>query len=175
MVRYAVLSFRPRLGQQLPILRAALEQLEPRAAGEMVTLPFGASTLTLAPDELLVESDALAGYAVAQAGGVQVALDTTINADLRREGLARDLVRAVQAARKNAGLALADRIALQLDRAGDLVQVVAEWGDYIQSETLAGTLALSAPNADAYGVLSFCRFVCLRGFAICASSGGRSH
>jgi isoleucyl-tRNA synthetase len=149
----------PRLGKQLPMLRAALEQLDVRAAsemaravaaGEMVSLPFGTGMLTLVPDELLVESVALAGYAVAQEGGVQVALDTTINDDLRREGLARDLVRAVQEARKNAGLALADRIALQLDGTGDLVQVLAEWGDYIRSETLAETLTLSAPNVDAY-------------------------
>ncbi|MEP7190224.1 MAG: class I tRNA ligase family protein, partial [Roseiflexaceae bacterium] len=71
----------PRLGKQLPTLRAALEQLDLRAAGdvaravvagETVTLPFGTSTLTLVPDELLVESAALAGYAVAQEGGVQV-------------------------------------------------------------------------------------------------------
>jgi isoleucyl-tRNA synthetase len=115
-----------------------------------VTLRLGDGTLTLAPDELLVESTALVGYAVAQDGGVQVALDTTLSADLRREGLARDLVRAVQEARKNAGLALADRIALQLDGGGDLREVLAEWGGYIQSETLAETLTLSAPPADAY-------------------------
>jgi isoleucyl-tRNA synthetase len=149
----------PRLGKQLPALRAALENLDPRVAGEVaravaagatVTLSFDAGSLMLAPDELLVESAALAGYAVAQEGGVQVALDATITEELRREGLARDLVRAVQEARKNAGLALADRIALQLDGADDLSQVLAEWGRYIQSETLAETLTLATPSAHAY-------------------------
>jgi isoleucyl-tRNA synthetase len=149
----------PRLGKQLPALRTAFEQLDPRAASEVaravaagasVTLPFGAGSLALAPDELLVESAALEGYAVAQDGSVQVALDTTLTADLRREGLARDLVRVVQEARKNAGLALADRIALQLDGGGDLGQVLAEWAGYIQFETLAETLTLAAPSADVY-------------------------
>jgi isoleucyl-tRNA synthetase len=56
----------------------------------------------------------------------------------------------VQEARKNAGLALADRIALQLDSGGDLSHVLAEWGDYIQSETLAETLRLGALSADVY-------------------------
>jgi isoleucyl-tRNA synthetase len=81
---------------------------------------------------------------------VQVALDTTLTVDLRREGLARDLVRAVQEARKNAGLALADRIALHLEWGGDLSQLLAEWGGYIQAETLAETLTLATPSADAY-------------------------
>ena len=94
----------PRLGKQLPALRAALENLDPRAAGEVarsvaagvtVMLPFGAGSLALAPDELLVESTALVGYAVAQAGGVQVALDTTLTERIRREAW-RDLVRAVR-------------------------------------------------------------------------------
>jgi isoleucyl-tRNA synthetase len=57
--------------------------------------------------------------------------------------------RAVQEARKNAGLALADRIALQLD-GGDLSQVLAEWGDFIQFETLAETLTLGISSADVY-------------------------
>ena len=115
-----------------------------------MTLPFGEGSLELAPDELLVESVALEGYAVAQSGGVQVALDTTLDDELRREGQARDLVRAVQEARKNAGLALADRVALQIDWDGDLRRVLQEWGDYIQFETLAETLTLGAPGADVY-------------------------
>ena len=149
----------PRLGKRLPALRAALEALSPSAAGEMaravaagqlVTLPFGDGDLRLAPGELLVESTALEGYAVAQDGAVQVALDTALTGDLQREGLARDLVRAVQEARKNAGLALADRIALQLDWQGDLAPVLADWGGFIQSETLAETLTLGLPPADVY-------------------------
>ncbi len=149
----------PRLGQQLPALRAALENLDPHVAGrvanavanaETVTLPFGADEITFAPTELLVESVALTGYAVAQAGVVQVALDTTLSDDLRREGLARDLVRVIQEARKNAGLALADRIALRLHWGGDLPELLAEWGGYIKSETLAATLTLGAPTADIY-------------------------
>jgi isoleucyl-tRNA synthetase len=149
----------PRLGRQLPALRAALEALDLRAAGqvaravaagETVTLPFGGGQLALTPEELLVESEALAGYAVAQEGGVQVALDTTLTDDLRREGLVRDLVRAVQEARKNAGLAMADRIALHLSWQGDLDPVLVEWGGFVRSETLAETLALGLPPPGAY-------------------------
>jgi hypothetical protein len=92
-------------------------------------------------------------FAVAIEGSLQVALDTTLTADLRREGLARDFVRAVQEARKSAGLALADRIALYLALPEDARQAAAlramldEWGGYIEAETLAKTLALGLPPA----------------------------
>jgi isoleucyl-tRNA synthetase len=149
----------PRLGKQLPKLRAVLDALAPQQAGEVarlvaagqpVTLPFGEDGVTLAPDELLVESDALAGYAVAQEGGTQVALDTTLSEALRREGLARDLVRAVQELRKSAGLALSDRITLFVAGDGALQQALAEWGEYLRGETLAEQLVLGSPPQHAH-------------------------
>jgi isoleucyl-tRNA synthetase len=153
----------PRLGKALPALRAAVEELAPQraaavaravAAGEPVTLALAAGQIALAPEELLVETAPLAGYAVAQEGGLQVALDTTLTGELRREGLARDLVRAIQEARKSARLAIADRVAVQLAGvAGDeeLEAVVHRWGAYIRAETLADDLVLAAP---AHGVHS---------------------
>jgi isoleucyl-tRNA synthetase len=85
-----------------------------------------------------------------------VALDTALSDDLGREGLARDLVRAVQEARKNAGLALADRITLYLGLPGDIQQsarlraVLDEWDSYLRSETLAEALALDIPPQEAH-------------------------
>jgi isoleucyl-tRNA synthetase len=151
----------PRLGKRLPALRAALDELDQAeavqvaravATGQTVTLPFEDEPLVLAPEELLVETSPLEGYAVAQEGAVQVALDTTLDEPLLREGLARDLVRAVQEARKSAGLALADRITLYLsaDQRGDLDMLLDEWGAYVQGETLAQALVAAAPPAEAY-------------------------
>lgn len=149
----------PRLGRQLPALRAVLEGLGleqasavARAvdAGQPVTLPLGAQVVTLAPDELLVESVPLEGYAVAQGDGVQVALDTGLTDALRREGLARDLVRVVQEVRKAAGLALSDLITLYLSADEALGPVLAAWGDYIRGETLAAHLLVGTPPEDAY-------------------------
>ncbi|MFL5807060.1 MAG: isoleucine--tRNA ligase [Roseiflexaceae bacterium] len=149
----------PRFGKALPALRAALEALDGPAAaavaravevGQPVTLPLGDGAVALAPAELLVESAPLEGYGVAQEGGLQVALDTRLDDALRREGLARDLVRAVQEARKAAGLALSDRITLYLAGNGDLGGALDEWGDYVRSETLAEDLLLGASPPGVY-------------------------
>ncbi len=149
----------PKLGKALPEVRAALDALTPDqaaqfaqalAAAQPLMLSLGASQVTLAPAELLVETVPLAGYAVAQESGLQVALDTTLDEELRREGLARDLVRAVQEARKNAGLSLNDRIALYVAPNAELAAALATWGDYLRSETLATTLRLETPPPSAY-------------------------
>ncbi|MFN8568756.1 MAG: DUF5915 domain-containing protein [Kouleothrix sp.] len=68
------------------------------------------------------------------------------NAGLCR-GLARELVRSIQDARKAAGLAIADRIAVTLAQAdAELAAVVATWAGYLRAETLAETLTLEAPQ-----------------------------
>jgi isoleucyl-tRNA synthetase len=74
-----------------------------------------------------------------------VALDLTITPELRREGLARDLVRHVQDLRKEAGLEVQDRIRIALDAPGEIAQVLAEWKSYLARETLA--LEVSMPFA----------------------------
>ncbi|MCS6881104.1 MAG: isoleucine--tRNA ligase [Oscillochloridaceae bacterium] len=161
--------FRPNLrlvgkkyGRLVPALTEALKALagEPaRAAaqaveqGQPVRLTVDGQELELLPEEVLVESSAPAGYAVAEGDGLIVALNTTVTPELRLEGAARDLVRNVQDARKSAGLAIADRITLfvHAEREADLLeQTLARWGEYVRSETLATQLIVGAPPADAY-------------------------
>ncbi len=71
-------------------------------------------TLELTGEEILIESSSPEGFAVAEDGGYVAALNTEISEELRREGLARDLVRTVQDARKDAGLQISDHIHLYL-------------------------------------------------------------
>ena len=105
------------------------------------------------PEAVLVESSSPAGYAVAEDNGVLVALDTTMTPELRAEGLARELVRNIQDARKTAGLAIADRIAVTLEGADEaLAEVLERWGATIRSETLADTLVLGVAEAGAHVV-----------------------
>jgi isoleucyl-tRNA synthetase len=149
----------PRLGALVPKLRAVLEGLQPSeaaalahrvAAEQDVTVEVAGEALTLRPEELLVETLPLEGYAVAQDGALQVALDTTLDAALEREGWARDLVRAAQEARKAAGMALSDRVTLYLTGGPALEDVLDEWGAYLCEETLALQVVLAEPPAEVY-------------------------
>jgi isoleucyl-tRNA synthetase len=121
----------PRLGRELGALRAAL------AAGEFEELGggrFRALGRELEPDEVLVERTAREGWAVASEDGVTVALDTAVDAELELKGRVLDLIHELNRMRKEAGLALTDRIAVTLPQRLADVLPHAEW---IKGETLA--------------------------------------
>ena len=77
-------------------------------------------------------------------------MDVEITPDLRAEGLAREVVRAVQEARKEAGLEIADRIGLWLEADGELAEAVRAHEAWIMGEVLA-TALLSSPPEGAFG------------------------
>ena len=148
-----------KYGKLVPMLTAALKELagadalgvaQAIEANQTVRLNVNGQELELLPDELLVESSSPEGYAVAEGNGVLVALDTTLSPELRAEGLARELVRNIQDARKNASFAIADRINVYLEgaeHATELHSTLEAWGDYVRNETLANRLVFgSAPE-----------------------------
>ena len=83
----------------------------------------------------------LEGYQVEREGSHAVALELELDEELRREGLARDIVRAVQLARQQAGLEVTDRIALTLDGDGTLIDAARAHEEYIAGETLATSVS----------------------------------
>ena len=97
----------------------------------------GGETLTFEPEDVLVETTSAEGYACAEEGGWLVGLDTTLTEALEREGLARELVRTVQEARKQAGLEVSDRITLRIDGSVGVVAALDAHRDYVMEETLA--------------------------------------
>ena len=152
-----------KYGKLVPALKAVLESWSgPDAtaagrgveAGQSFVLEVEGQQLELHPDDVIVETSAPAGYAVAEDGDVLVALDTTLTPELKLEGAARDLVRAVQEARKEAGLAISDRIVLHLQASAEgaamLGQLVDIHGATVQNETLATELVLGALPAEAH-------------------------
>jgi isoleucyl-tRNA synthetase len=147
LVSYRIKPNLPRLGKRygklIPAIREYLAAADGAAMaaaverGETQVVEIGGQRVELEPDALLVESTAAEGVASAEEGGYLVGLDTTLNEALRREGLARELVRAVQDARKQAGLEVSDRIVLSIEGDGSVGDAVSEYRDYLMSETLA--------------------------------------
>ncbi len=91
------------------------------------------------------------GWAVSGEGPLQVALDVQVTEALRREGLARELVRHIQEARKAAGLAVADRVAVTVQVGdGPLAMALREHHDAIAAEVLAVHLERGTPPAGAW-------------------------
>jgi isoleucyl-tRNA synthetase len=130
----------PKLGRELGTVRAALE------AGEFESLPgggFRAAGHDLGPEEVLVERHGKEGWSVAASDGVTVALDLALDEELEREGRVYELIHTVNTMRKQAGLALTDRIALTLPAADeDLL----EHSDWIARETLAVSVTADGPE-----------------------------
>jgi len=132
-----------RYGKLIPAIRQYLAGADGAAIaaavarGETQQFKVDGRDLAIEPGDLLVESASAEGFACAEEGGYLVGLDTALDDDLRREGLARELVRAVQDARKQAGLEISDRIELIVE-GDDLVDAALRaHRDYVMSETLA--------------------------------------
>ncbi|HVM16461.1 MAG TPA: isoleucine--tRNA ligase [Gaiellaceae bacterium] len=137
----------PKLGKALGAVRAALQsgEFEQLAGGG-----FRAAGHELGPDEVLVEHGGREGWAVAAEDGLTVALDTRLDEELEREGRVLDLVHRLNTMRKEAGLALTDRIRVTLSASdADLVDSHGEW---IRGEVLADELrtdrGLDAPRIE---------------------------
>ncbi len=147
LVEYRIKPNLPRVGRRygklIPAIRAALAKADGRviakavAAGETVALDAGGQILELEPEDFLVETTSAEGYACAEEGGYLVALDTRLDEALLREGLARELIRTVQEARKQAGLEVSDRIALRVVGNEPVRDALAAWRELLMSETLA--------------------------------------
>ena len=138
----------PRLGKQLGQVGKALAEVDGaafvaalRAGRASLTLP-GGEQIALVEEEVLVETVSAEGYRIEQEGGRVVALQTTIDEALRDEGTAREIVHAIQLARKNADLRIEDTISLALVVPDELREVVERFADTIKSETLASEFTL---------------------------------
>jgi isoleucyl-tRNA synthetase len=133
----------PRFGKSMPQVAAAVEGLDPDSAraaanGERtVGISIDGHEHTLAPDDLQLVMEPLEGYEVESEAGRAVALALDLNDELRREGLAREVVHAVQNARKQAGLEITDRIALRLGGDDDLIEAAKAHEEYVTGEVLA--------------------------------------
>jgi isoleucyl-tRNA synthetase len=138
----------PLFGKDMPLVAEAIAALDPAHVaaamrdGHQVGIAVAGREHTLTAADLLLSMRPPEGYSVEREGTHAVALDLTIDEDLRREGRAREIVHAVQNARKTAGLEVEDRIELALDGEPALIDAAKAHRDYIAGETLAVELGL---------------------------------
>jgi isoleucyl-tRNA synthetase len=145
----------PRFGKQMPLVAAAVAGLDAAAAaarvrsGQTVAVSVAGQDHELSVDDLLVSMKPLAGYQVEREGSHAVALELELDVELVVEGWAREIVHAVQGARRDAGLEVSDRIALTLDGDDDLLGAARVHETYIAGETLAVRMSYEALNGVA--------------------------
>jgi isoleucyl-tRNA synthetase len=141
----------PRLGKRLPSLRKILSRTdggsllaELQSRGQVVfQLDDGPVTLDAA--DLQVRLQAKEGWAAAQGPGCVVVLSTELSDSLKQEGLARELVHAVQTFRKERNCQYTDRIEVVIDTDSQEVRAaVVAFGDYVRSETLATEIRIES-------------------------------
>ena len=150
----------PLFGREMPLVAEAIAALDPARVAAAVRdggangeaglgISVGGREHMLTAEDVILTMQAPEGYSVEREGAHAVALELAIDDDLRREGRSREIVHAVQSARKSAGFAVEDRIELAL--AGDpaLLDAATSHRDYLVGETLAVALHLGeeAPPA----------------------------
>ena len=96
--------------------------------------------INLETTDVEISSKDIEGWLVANAEGLTVALDVTINEELRKEGVARELINRIQNARKDTGLEVTDKIKLTVLKVADLQESVIANENYIKAETLTHEL-----------------------------------
>jgi len=145
----------PRYGKNMPQVAAAVAALDPEHVaaalrdGHRIGVTIDGHDHRLGEEDLLLAMQPLDGYQLEREGSHAVALDLILDDGLRRRGLAREVVHAVQNARKNAGLAVEDRIVLRLDGDPELLAAVREHEALVAGEALATSVRYGDVGADA--------------------------
>ena len=139
----------PRFGNKMPLVAAAVAALDPAHVaaalreGGTVGVVIDGDEQPLGEDDLLLAMQPLGGYQLEREGSHAVALDLQLDDELVRRGLAREVIHAVQNARKEAGLAVEDRIALELSGDEAMLAAAREHQQLIADEALATTIEVT--------------------------------
>ena len=138
----------PKFGKQMKAVAAAVAELSQEAIAELEK--NGSYTLQLDGADVMVEaadveifSEDIPGWLVANEGKLTVALDVTVTEELRREGIARELVNRIQNIRKSSGFEITDKIKITLSKNPQTDDAVNEYKEYICNQVLGTSLMLT--------------------------------
>jgi isoleucyl-tRNA synthetase len=138
----------PRFGKEM---KGVVAQISTFSSGDIkkmeqngsLPLEINGKNITLGIEDVEITSKDIEGWLVASEKGLTVALDITITEDLRKEGVARELVNRIQNLRKDSGFEVTDRIDITFQNDAQIAEAIASNENYIKSETLADKLVLT--------------------------------
>jgi isoleucyl-tRNA synthetase len=138
-------SLGKRFGKKTPLAAAAIaaftaDELRAFEAGRPLAVTVDGETHMLTPEDLEIHKSASGDLLVQEAGGFVTAIDPTVTEELRLEGMARELISRVQRMRKEAGLAVSDRIRLAMTGDTEVKAAVSKQKAWIANEVLATEL-----------------------------------
>ena len=147
-----------KLGQEYgPRMKEIAEKINQLTAEDIsllesssgLTISLSDQEIILSPEDVEITYKDIPGWSVATEGRLTVALDITLNDDLKKEGIARDLVNRVQNIRKDMGLEVQDKINIRIEKNDDLVNAALESNrEYICTETQALSLDILEVLSD---------------------------
>ncbi len=146
-----------KYGKLLPAIGVALASadgsalVDELAQNSVVRLVVDGTACEFSPDDLLIEKTQREGFASASSAGITVALDTALTPALIAEGYVREVVSKLQTMRKDAGLAVTDRVRVALSGDTDVLTAVFEARDSVASDVLA----ISIDEAEDEGAKSW--------------------
>ncbi len=131
----------PKFGKDMRFIAAEVqnftqEDISKIEKEQQISICINEKNITLELEDVEISSKDIEGWLVANEGSLTVALDVTITEELRKEGIARELVNRIQNARKDLGLEVTDKIKLTILDDQNLQAAVSENKEYIMSETL---------------------------------------
>jgi isoleucyl-tRNA synthetase len=149
----------PRFGQQAP---AAAQLIESLAEGQILalrregtlTVDFAGTPTTFSGEEIFVLEEGIGPFVATSGLGLTVAIDTTLDDELRAEGLCREIINKVQNLRKKSGLEVSDRIELAIEGPPVVLEAVSRFAERIARETLAVEIASTGdlPYKEAFKI-----------------------
>ena len=156
----------PRYGKIMKQIAALLAELPQEAIAQLekegrYLLDVDGTAAEVFTSDVEIISEDIPGWLVANEGRLTVALDVTVTDELRKEGIARELVNRIQNIRKSSGFEITDKIDVKLSRHPETDEAVEAFGSYIASQVLANSIELAEVGADA-SELEF------DGFTLCA-------
>ena len=107
-----------------------------------IDLSVDGTTVTVERADVDIVSEDIPGWVVANEGNLTVALDVTLTDELRNEGMAREIVKRIQAHRKESGFEITDHILVKIQNHPEIAAALSAYGDYVSGQVLADSIEL---------------------------------